>query len=296
MERRHLPHVTGDLRSHIVTVPEEIWKCSGIVILGRRIKSLVFTTDIAIIRNCNADAVLAVYPFTPQQVISNSIIQASNIPVLCGVGGGMTGGDRTVRLSKDAEAQGASGVVVNAPMTNDVIEKMAKVIDIPIIATVLSEKADIQARLDAGVSILNVSAAARTPEVVSAIREKFPKVPIIATGGPTGESIARTIGAGANSISYTPPSTKELFSRTMEDYRSRELYTKKEPFGSFYFALNTHTVMNGATRMAARPMSCSCFTRIAAASGRPFSRSSGIIKNSPCFRVISSISQLPVGL
>ena len=186
MERRHLPHVTGDLRSHIVTVPEEIWKCSGIVILGRRIKSLVFTTDIAIIRNCNADAVLAVYPFTPQQVISNSIIQASNIPVLCGVGGGMTGGDRTVRLSKDAEAQGASGVVVNAPMTN-------------------------------------VSAAARTPEVVSAIREKFPKVPIIATGGPTGESIARTIGAGANSISYTPPSTKELFSRTMEDYRSREL-------------------------------------------------------------------------
>ena len=223
MERRHLPHVTGDLRSHIVTVPEEIWKCSGIVILGRRIKSLVFTTDIAIIRNCNADAVLAVYPFTPQQVISNLIIQVSNIPVLCGVGGGMTGGDRTVRLSKDAEAQGASGVVVNAPMTNDVIEKMAKVIDIPIIATVLSEKADIQARLDAGVSILNVSAAARTPEVVSAIREKFPKVPIIATGGPTGESIARTIGAGANSISYTPPSTKELFSRTMEDYRSREL-------------------------------------------------------------------------
>ena len=87
----------------------------------------------------------------------------------------------------------------------------------------LSEKADIQARLDAGVSILNVSAAARTPEVVSAIREKFPKVPVIATGGPTGESIARTIGAGANSISYTPPSTKELFSRTMEDYRSREL-------------------------------------------------------------------------
>ena len=166
---------------------------------------------------------LAVYPFTPQQVISNSIIQASNIPVLCGVGGGLTGGDRTVRLSKDAEAQGASGVVVNAPMTNDVIEKMAKVIDIPIIATVLSEKADIQARLDAGVSILNVSAAARTPEVVSAIREKFPKVPIIATGGPTGESAARTIGAGANSISYTPPSTKELFSRTMEDYRSREL-------------------------------------------------------------------------
>ena len=56
--------------------------------------------------------------------------------VLCGVGGGLTGGDRTVRLSKDAEAQGASGVVVNAPMTNDVIEKMAK---IPVEVDVASE-------------------------------------------------------------------------------------------------------------------------------------------------------------
>ncbi|WP_314856038.1 hypothetical protein [Stomatobaculum longum] len=32
---------------------------------GRRFKSPVFTTDLAIIRNCDADAVFAVYPFTP---------------------------------------------------------------------------------------------------------------------------------------------------------------------------------------------------------------------------------------
>ncbi|MBQ6704326.1 MAG: hydrolase, partial [Clostridia bacterium] len=203
MEEKHLPNITGDLRSHIVAVPEEIWQCSGIVVLGRRIKSLIFTSDIAIIRNTNADGVLAVYPFTPQQAISNAIIQASSIPVLCGVGGGITGGMRTVRLAMDAEAQGAFGVVVNAPMSNDTIRKVAEVVDIPIIATVLHENTDIQARLDAGVSILNVSAAERTPEVVRAIREKFPRVPIIATGGPTGKTIAPTIAAGANTISYT---------------------------------------------------------------------------------------------
>ena len=221
MEERHLPNITGDLRSHIVTVPEEIWQCSGIVILGRRIKSLMFTTDIAIIRNTNADGVLAVYPFTPQQAISHAIIQASSIPVLCGVGGGITGGMRTVRLAMDAEAQGAFGVVVNAPMSNETIRMVAESIDIPIIATVLHENTDIQARLDAGVSILNVSAAERTPEVVRAIREKFPRVPIIATGGPTGKTVAPTIAAGANTISFTPSSTKELFSHTMEDYRQR---------------------------------------------------------------------------
>ena len=87
--------------------------------------------------------------------------------------------------------------------------------------TVLNEHTDIQARLEAGASILNVSAAARTPEVVRRIREKFPDVPIIATGGPTPESISATVEAGANAISYTPPTTKELFSQMMEDYRER---------------------------------------------------------------------------
>ena len=87
--------------------------------------------------------------------------------------------------------------------------------------TVLNEHTDIAARLAAGASILNVSAASRTPEVVSRIREKFPDVPIIATGGPTPESISATVEAGANAISYTPPTTKELFSQMMEDYRER---------------------------------------------------------------------------
>ena len=81
MAEKKPPRIDTRLRKHIVTMPEEIWAASGIVIWGRRIKSLVFSTDIAIIRNCNADAVLAVYPFTPQQVITNSIITASSIPV-----------------------------------------------------------------------------------------------------------------------------------------------------------------------------------------------------------------------
>lgn len=219
--RRNIPRIESQLRRHIVEMPKEIRKCSGIVIWGKRIKSLVFTTDIAIIRNCDADAVLAVYPFTPQQVISDVIITGSYIPVFCGVGGGTTQGLRSVTLAMDAEAQGAMALVVNAPMSNDNISHISKTVDIPIVVTVLNKQTDIQARLDAGASILNVSAAGDTPEVVRSIRERFPDVPIIATGGPTEESIRLTVEAGANAISYTPPTTKELFTGMMEDYRSR---------------------------------------------------------------------------
>ena len=216
---RQIPVVNGDLRSHILTVPETIWRASGIVVMGRRIKSLLFSTDIAIICNCNADAVLAVYPFTPQQRIANAIVTSSSIPVFCGVGGGVTNGPRSVMLARDAEAHGAFGVVVNVPIANETIAQMRRVIDIPVIATVVSEKMDIDARIKAGAAILNVSAADRTPELVRHIRADFPNIPIIATGGPTNETVAETIDAGANAISYTPPSTKKLFESIMNGYR-----------------------------------------------------------------------------
>lgn len=227
---KKIPHVKTKLRSHhIVTMPDEIYAASGIVIMGRRIKSLIFSTDIAIIRNCNADAVLAVYPFTPQQIIADAIVSTSSLPVFCGVGGGTTTGARVVMLAKDAEAFGAMAVVVNAPTTNDVIAQIADIIDIPIVVTVLDENTDIDARLEAGATIFNVSAAARTPEAVRILRERYPDLPIIATGGPSRESIRETVAAGANAISFTPPTAEELFHGLMTRYRNEhESKTKGE--------------------------------------------------------------------
>ena len=217
-EKKSSPQVEGQLR-HILRIPQAVYKATGIVVNGRRIKSFVFTTDLAIIRNCEADAVFAVYPFTPQQAISDAIIKASYIPVFCGVGGGTTRGMRTVSLAKDVESQGAMGVVLNAPITNLNLRAVAMAVDIPVIITVTKEDTDIAARLANGASILNVACALQTPRVVAKIRADFPDVPIIATGGRTEESIAETIAAGANAITYTPPSPAELFKAMMEKYR-----------------------------------------------------------------------------
>ena len=219
MGEKEIPRISGTLRAKYLQIPEVIWQAKGIVIMGRRLKSVLFSTDIAIIRNCNADAILAVYPFTPQQIISDAIINASSVPVLAGIGGGTTQGFRAAIMAKDAEAQGAYGVVVNAPMTNDNVAMIKKVIDIPIVATVVSDSTDIDARLRAGADILNVSAAAKTPQLVRHIRKVFPKVPFIASGGPTDETILETIQAGAHTISYTPPTSAEIFAEMMVKYR-----------------------------------------------------------------------------
>ena len=181
-----------------------------------------FSTDASIIRNTNADAVIAVYPFTPQPVITQAVMVAADVPVFVGVGGGLTQGHRVVNLALHAEFQGAIGVVVNAPTRNETIKELHRTIDVPIVVTVHSEDEDIQGRIDAGVSILNISAAGRTPQVVRSIRERFPDIPIIATGGPTEESIIATVEAGANAITWTPPSNGDVFKDIMDKYRHGE--------------------------------------------------------------------------
>lgn len=217
--RKQVPEYDGTLRSHMIKIPTCISECSGIRVFGRRIKSLAFTTDVAVIRNINADAIIAVYPFTPQPAIHRAVMQAADMPVFAGVGGGVTRGMRVVNLANDAEHEGAFGVVVNAPTSNDVVRMLKQVLDIPVVVTVVSGHTDVAARLEAGADILNISGAQHTPEIVCAVRERFPDVPIIATGGPTDATIRATIRAGANAITYTPPTSGELFAISMARYR-----------------------------------------------------------------------------
>ena len=197
-------------------------RASGIQIFGKQIRSIIFTTDIAIIRNTNADAVIAVYPFTPHPAITKAIIEAADIPVFSGVGGGLTQGFRSSYMSMFAEAQGSIGVVLNGPTPLKTVEQVCKVVDIPVISTVTSKYTEIDAKLEAGVKVINISAGKDTADTVAFFRKKYPKLPIIATGGPTEESILETIEAGANAITYTPPSNGELFSKKMEHYRDME--------------------------------------------------------------------------
>lgn len=226
-ELKYVPEIKGTLRSHMIEVPLVIRNASGIKIFGKRLKSFLFTTDVAIIKNTNADAIIAVYPFTPQPVITEALMMAADVPVFCGVGGGITQGKRVINLALDAEFKGALGVVVNSPTPNEVIKKMRATIDIPIIVTVVSEHEDIAGRIEAGTTIFNVSGAKETANIVKRIRRDYPEFPIIATGGPTDESILETIAAGANAITYTPPAPGEIFAGIMNRYRANYSDTDK---------------------------------------------------------------------
>lgn len=221
MNEKFVPEIKGVFRNHLIEIPKVIRNASGIRVFGKRIKSFIFSTDVAVIKNTNADAIMAVYPFTPQPVITAALVLAADVPVFCGVGGSITVGKRVVNLALDAEFKGAMGVVVNSSAKDDIIIQMKETIDIPVVVTVVSEKEDIEGRINAGASILNVSAGKDTAYVVKKIRDKYPKIPIIATGGNDEKSIEETINAGANAITYVPPSTSSIVKQIMTNHRKR---------------------------------------------------------------------------
>lgn len=217
--KRIAPKISSKLRKNLIELPEAIQQASGIYIFGRLLKSFVFSTDVATLMYTDADAILAVYSFSPHPAIIEAVSKVASVPVFAGVGGGTTNGQRSVDIAMFAEAAGVMGVVVNAPMSIENIAAIENAVDSPIIGTIVSAYSDIESRLQAGVDILNVSGGKETAAIVRRIRENYPDVPIIATGGKSKESIAEVIAAGANAVSWTPPSSGELFRTIMDKYR-----------------------------------------------------------------------------
>lgn len=213
------PRYLSKYRTNLILSPEAIRKATGIIVNGRRYKSFLFSSDVATIMYSDADAVLAVYPYSPHPSIIKSLSTVAQVPLAAGVGGGITQGRRSVDVAQFAESYGCFAVVLNSAVKVDTVKALAEVIDIPIIYTVISEFQELDDYLEAGVSILNISGAQKTARIVENYRKLYPDIPIIATGGKRDEDILETIEAGANAITYTPPSTKDIFKESMNNYR-----------------------------------------------------------------------------
>lgn len=113
------------------------------------------------------------------------------------------------------------GVVVNAPTSNEIIKHIRETIDIPVIVTVIAEDEDISKRIESGATIINVSGGKNTAKIVRNIKKMYPDFPVIATGGPCEETIKETIEAGANAITFTPPTSASIMGELMDEYRKR---------------------------------------------------------------------------
>ncbi|MEO1771988.1 MULTISPECIES: hydrolase [Enterococcus] len=215
-----IPELYSELRQSIIKMPKVIKKASGIQIYGKLIKSIIYSMDVAVIANNDADAILAVYPWTPNTRILSAISTVSQVPILAGIGGGLTSGNRSSRLGSFAEEHGAFGVVLNGPCDLDTIGIVNETVDIPIIYTVVNDKRNLQELIDNGVDIFNVAGGKETTNLVRWVREQFPEFPIIASGGQNDEQILSTIEAGANAITYTTyGKTEKYFQEKMEQYR-----------------------------------------------------------------------------
>ena len=213
--------IEGRLRKAPLRVPDEYTECSGFTLFGRRIRSLLYSTDVAVIRNSNADAIFAVYPFTAQPSITQALLTVAEAPLFVGVGGGTTTGRRSAELAAVSEMQGAAGVVLNSPATPEMVSQVVSTVDIPVVATITRFDQETADKVSAGARIINVAAGRETAAVIRQLREAFPNLPIIATGGKDGEAATATVAAGANALIWAPPSIGQLQRDMMVRYREQ---------------------------------------------------------------------------
>ena len=214
--------IEGRLRKAPLRVPEGYGECTGFTLFGRRIRSLLYSTDVAVIRNSNADAIFAVYPFTAQPAITQALLTVAEAPLFVGVGGGTTTGRRAAELAAVSEMQGAAGVVLNSPATPDMVAQVVSTVDIPVVASITRFDEVTRQKVEAGARIINVAAGRNTAAVIRELREAYPNLPILATGGKTPEVTGATVEAGANALIWAPPSITELQRDMMVRYRERE--------------------------------------------------------------------------
>ncbi|MCP1996153.1 hypothetical protein [Flavobacterium sp. HSC-61S13] len=193
--------------------------CSGITLKQIPIKSILFSTDLALIENSDSDAVLAVYPFPPSSKIMKALIDFADKPVICGIGGGLTQGRTALTMAQEAEQLGAAAVIVNQPFQNKDIEKIRKAISIPIISSISVLDFDFKKRIDSGVDFFHITGGNETCRIIQHLNLHFPDHPVIATGGKTLHHITDAIAIGAKAIVLTPPSNGDLFKSIMENYR-----------------------------------------------------------------------------
>ena len=139
-------------RAHesVLAVPEVMRTAPGIAIQGRKIRSLVFSTDLAVICHCDADAVLAVYPFTCQPAITQALVAASQRPVFNGVGGSITQGERCVEAALHSEMSGVAAVVVNTSIPVESISALVEKVAVPVCVTACTADDVVRRQIAAG--------------------------------------------------------------------------------------------------------------------------------------------------
>lgn len=200
-------------------IPKSISECEGIWLNGQLIRSVLLSTDLSYILNLNADAIMVVNPFEKSSHLNKIIIEHSQKPVLCDIGGGFLKERLSIDLAQNAFEVGAYGAVISKPTSPKSVRQIRSEIDGKLIYTVMYREEPLAELIDAGVDIFNISTGETTAEVVQEVRRQFPDMKIMASGGPYDSTILETIEKGADAIVFNPPTATEMLRSIFDGYR-----------------------------------------------------------------------------
>ena len=214
------PSVLSDLRYEIVEVPANqamlrnpnLWPAYQIGHLATMFPSLLITMP------CSPSS-LSLYP---NPAILKVLCKLPQCLFLRGVGGGLTKGDRSGNMSLFAESEGSLCGLWLMDQRMPTIQTINKMIDVPIIYTVVSDKAEksLPASRQEGYPPMYQQA----PNGFHRDQnwESYPSFSPLWRQGVLSHRKRRSHHAVGANVTFTPPSNTELFKFKMEEYRLTE--------------------------------------------------------------------------
>lgn len=201
-------------------LPEAIDECGGIQVGSNTIRSVLMSTDLSFINSIEADSVMAVHPFEKSEKMDRVIINFSQNPVFCDIGGGLLNQNKSISVARNSLGAGAAGVILSRPTPAEVVANIRSEINGLLIYTIMYDGEPVEDLSGAGVDIFSVSTGKFTAESVNNIKERIPNIPIMASGGPYNSTIRETIRAGADAIVYIPPTATEMMRSVFDGFRN----------------------------------------------------------------------------
>ncbi|MHC5354344.1 hypothetical protein ACYSNX_09205 [Myroides sp. LJL115] len=121
-------------------------------------------------------------------------------------------------MAVEAEQLGVSTVIVNQPFKNLDILKIKQRISIPIISSVSSLNFTFKERFESEVSFFNIMGRKNTIHIIDYLRENFPDIPFVWTGGKTMSNLSEVLDKKVYRVVLTSPPNGDLFKKSKAKY------------------------------------------------------------------------------
>lgn len=193
-----VPHGYLPQKPLLYPVPQGIW------LGGRKVHSLLVTTDFYDMIMTDADAILADFYWIPPQRKLHELFSVVRKPVVIYVRKNFFVRPKLTATIKRLEVAGAAGLFVGRRFRLAELKQACLASSVPVFAASRPKIEDIKSKIDAGVFAVCIQAKRITGKFMELMRHSFPNIPVIAFCNRSERLVGESVKSGPDAVFFRP--------------------------------------------------------------------------------------------